>query len=308
VPISSSSQPSLMAEMLEDLAPGPGHRVLEVGAGTGYNAALLAYVAGAGQVCSVDVDRAVLAEAARHLEAFAERSVQLGHGDGRNGWPDAGAPFDRLMVTAATPDLEPAWLAQLADNGVLVAPVVLAPGLAFVVRGCVVQGVFSGGLTRSAYFMPLRAEQEAPASEPPTPVEDLRSRPAPWAGWFERQRPRLGWHNFIQAIVFYGWLHGLTVYHRDGSPAPADYAVRREDAVCWLGADQWQVNGQPGQELGDHLWQAYLRAGGPWPTEYRLTATAGGGLTMGPEGFWRQGPCCQQHWQLLEPRQRSSWC
>src|SRR5438309_5144082 len=113
VPISSSSQPPLMTEMLEDLRPALGQRVLEIGAGTGYNAALLAHVVGGGRVHSVDVDRAVLAEAATHLEAFAERDVRLHHGDGREGLPEA-APFDRVMVTAATPDLEPAWLEQTA--------------------------------------------------------------------------------------------------------------------------------------------------------------------------------------------------
>src|SRR5262245_55054862 len=55
VPISSSSQPSLMAQMLQDLRPAPGQRVLEVGAGTGYNAALLAHLVGPGLVTSVDV-------------------------------------------------------------------------------------------------------------------------------------------------------------------------------------------------------------------------------------------------------------
>src|SRR5262245_16043948 len=59
-PISSSSQPSLMAQMLEDLQPQPGHRTLEIGAGTGYNAALLACLVGPGNVTSVDVDRDVL--------------------------------------------------------------------------------------------------------------------------------------------------------------------------------------------------------------------------------------------------------
>src|ERR1700676_3823501 len=77
VPISSSSQPSLMAEMLEDLRPALGQRVLEIGAGTGYNAALLAHVVGQGRVHSVDVDRVVLAEAQQHLDAFPERGVQL---------------------------------------------------------------------------------------------------------------------------------------------------------------------------------------------------------------------------------------
>src|SRR5439155_22237013 len=128
-PISSSSQPSLMAQMLEDLKLVPGLRTLEVGAGTGYNAALLAQVVGPGLVASVDVDRNVLSEAWDHLRAFAERGVDLKHADGRCGYKDQ-APYDRIMVTAATPDLEPAWLEQLREQGLLLAPLALAPGLA----------------------------------------------------------------------------------------------------------------------------------------------------------------------------------
>src|SRR5260370_40743632 len=59
IPTSSSSQPSLMAQMLEDLSLAPGQRVLEIGAGTGYDAALLAHLTAPGQVTSVDVDREV---------------------------------------------------------------------------------------------------------------------------------------------------------------------------------------------------------------------------------------------------------
>ena len=83
-PISSSSQPSLMAQMLEDLKLAPGLRTLEVGAGTGYNAALLAHVVGPGLVTSVDVDRSVLSEAWDHLRAFPERGIDLKHADGRS--------------------------------------------------------------------------------------------------------------------------------------------------------------------------------------------------------------------------------
>jgi len=91
----------------------------------------------------------VLAQAADNLHAFSERGVTLQRADGRCGVPEA-APFDRIMVTAATPDLEPAWLDQLAERGLLLAPLALAPGLAFVVRGSVANGVFHGRLTRAA--------------------------------------------------------------------------------------------------------------------------------------------------------------
>src|SRR5262245_17980769 len=125
VAISSSSQPSLMAQMLEDLQLAPGRRVLEVGAGTGYNAALIAHVTGA--VTSIDVDRELLAAAAVPLAALPARRVDLIHGDGRLGHPP-GAPYDRILVTAATPDLEPAWIEQLAPAGLVLAPLDLAPG------------------------------------------------------------------------------------------------------------------------------------------------------------------------------------
>jgi protein-L-isoaspartate(D-aspartate) O-methyltransferase len=309
VPISSSSQPSLMAEMLEDLRPELGQRVLEIGAGTGYNAALLAHIAGAGQVHAVDVDRAVLAEAAEHLQSFAERGVLLHHGDGRAGWQEA-APFDRAMVTAASPDVEPAWLAQLKEGGVLVAPVVFAPGLAFIVRGTVWQGVFQGGLTRGAYFMPLRTEEESPHEETealPQAVA-LKSRPAPWAGWFDRQRPRLASHSFLQAMVFYGWLRGLTVLYRGNPSGGACHGISMNDAVCWLGAEDWQVDGPAGQELAEALWLAWLRAGGPWPTEFRLRiSTTDACLAPDRHTMVRSGPRCQQLWDLVEVRERPGW-
>src|SRR5262249_46691557 len=137
------------------------------------------------------------------------------HADGREGYPEC-APFDRMMVTAATPDLEPAWLEQLAEGGLLLAPLALAPGLAYVVRGTARDGVFQGRLTRAAYFMPLRAEKETGTSDNTTFAfpGPMQTMPAPWAGWFDRRRPRLRWFGFIQALAFYGWLRGLEIHYR----------------------------------------------------------------------------------------------
>ena len=118
--------------------------------------------------------------------------------------------------TAATPDLEPAWLEQLAPSGLVEAPLVLAPGLAYVVRGTVTEGVFHGRLTRAAYFMPLRAEGEAGAGEGEAlpPAGELRRLAAPWAGWFDRKRPRVSWLGFSQSLAFYGLLQGLEVFYQ----------------------------------------------------------------------------------------------
>jgi protein-L-isoaspartate(D-aspartate) O-methyltransferase len=308
VPVSSSSQPSLMAQMLEDLRLAPDLKVLEIGAGTGYNAALLAHVVGPGRVTAVDVDRAVLSEAWDHLRAVPERGVALHHADGREGYPDA-VPYERLIVTAATPDVEPAWLEQLADEGLLLAPLSLAPGLAFVVRGTAHAGVFHGRLLRAAYFMPLRAEGEDGAEDlavPPT--AQTRSLAAPWAGWFDRRRPRTSWLAFIQALALFGLLRGLAVHYQTAADGEATFGVANGIECCWLGSRRWQVSGHAGQVLGTELWRAFLDAGGPRPTDYEIQAGPGARWTDGGDDvFIRQGIRCRQRWQLAEVFDRPAW-
>ncbi|NUP76769.1 MAG: methyltransferase, FxLD system [Nonomuraea sp.] len=121
-PISSSSQPSIMATMLGQLGVEPGHRVLEIGAGTGYNAALLAFLAGPeGRVVSLDLDAGIVEAARRHLDAAGFPRVEVACADGAEGFA-ARAPYDRVIATVGVWDLAPAWLDQLAPGGRLVAP------------------------------------------------------------------------------------------------------------------------------------------------------------------------------------------
>src|SRR5689334_12849024 len=111
--ISSSSQPEMMAIMLEQLALEPGLRVLEIGAGTGYNAALMAHIVGEmGQVVTVDIDEDLVEDAREHLRATGFEQVQVVCADGGYGYPEL-APFDRIILTVGAPDITPAWWAQL---------------------------------------------------------------------------------------------------------------------------------------------------------------------------------------------------
>jgi protein-L-isoaspartate(D-aspartate) O-methyltransferase len=118
-PVSSSSQPSLMAMMLGALDVRPGLRVLEIGAGTGYNAALLSTLGAT--VTSVDVQQDVAAQARGALAKAAVPNVRVLTGDGYAG--AAGERFDRVIVTVGVAGLSPRWLAALDGSGPLVVPV-----------------------------------------------------------------------------------------------------------------------------------------------------------------------------------------
>lgn len=115
------SQPYVVAFMTERLRLEPRHRVLEIGTGSGYQTAVLALLAA--EVYSIELLPA-LADRARAVlvEGLGLRNVRLRTGDGSLGWAEA-APFDRILVTAAAPEVPPPLLAQLAPGGRLVAPV-----------------------------------------------------------------------------------------------------------------------------------------------------------------------------------------
>ncbi len=121
-PISSSSQPTIMAIMMEQLDLRPGLQVLEIGAGTGYNAAILAHVVGeGGSVTTVDIDQDIVDEAGGHLSNTGYGHVKAVCGDGFKGFPK-GKPYDRIIATVGAYDVSPHWFDQLKEGGVIVVP------------------------------------------------------------------------------------------------------------------------------------------------------------------------------------------
>ncbi|MDQ3406277.1 MAG: methyltransferase domain-containing protein [Actinomycetota bacterium] len=118
LPTSLSTGPGLMARMLELLDVRDGHRVLEIGTGTGYNAALLCHRLGADSVVSIDIDPDLVDQARQRLAAIGYEPALVA-GDGEVGVPDM-APYDRVIATAVVPAVPLAWMDQLAPDGVIV--------------------------------------------------------------------------------------------------------------------------------------------------------------------------------------------
>lgn len=122
VPTSSTSQPCLVALMLEALALKKGLSVLEIGAGTGYNAALMAeIVSDPALITTLDIQEDVVAQTRRLLTQAGYEKINVLARDGFFGSPEH-APFDRIVATVGCPDLSPHWAEQLAPDGLMLIP------------------------------------------------------------------------------------------------------------------------------------------------------------------------------------------
>jgi protein-L-isoaspartate(D-aspartate) O-methyltransferase len=114
------SQPYIVAFMTQALDLEPGHRVLEIGTGSGYQAAVLAEITP--EVYSIEVVPELAERARETLTVLGYRGVRLRMGNGYLGWPEH-APFDRIIVTAAPPEVPPALIQQLRVGGLMAIPV-----------------------------------------------------------------------------------------------------------------------------------------------------------------------------------------
>ncbi|SBT92693.1 protein-L-isoaspartate(D-aspartate) O-methyltransferase [Streptomyces sp. DI166] len=232
--VSSSSQPSLMAMMLVALEVEDGHRVLEIGTGTGWNAALLARRLGDdGLVTTVDLEPEITESARRHLEAAGYRPAVV-TGDGARGVPERG-PYDRIIATCALSCVPRAWLAQCRAGARILAP--MATGLVVLtVRDAEhAEGRF---LHTPAYFVPLRGG-DRPESEP-----------APLGGVPRRARD----HDLFRFLLALGRVgldpqEAYALWDREGMPERERYGVTvgGDGQWAWLdgpeGPYTWPLRG-----------------------------------------------------------------
>ncbi|MEU1420185.1 methyltransferase domain-containing protein [Kitasatospora sp. NPDC005751] len=268
MPTSSNSMPTMVFSMLATLDVEDGHRILEIGTGTGWNAALLAHRVGSGNVVSVEVDRVSAAAAERRL-ARAGYTPRLVVGDGAEGHPEA-APYDRVIATCSVGRVPHPWVAQARPGAVIVAP--WGPeygGEALVRLTAADDGTASGRFVGSSAFMRLRRQRSArPDSlaylSGPWPADGTASTtslsPETVGGWLEMFAVGVRLPGVFPLTERYDdgtytlWLHDTAVTSwatADWEPGRAAYEVvqsgpRRlwdEVAAAW---QWWRDKGRPG--------------------------------------------------------------
>jgi protein-L-isoaspartate(D-aspartate) O-methyltransferase len=272
---SSSTLPTLMALMLELLKLRPGMRVLEIGAGTGYNAALLAELVGDQRlVTTLDLQEDVVTQTRRNLAAAGYGQIHVLARDGFAGYSDF-APYDRIVATVGCSDLSPHWLDQLAPDGFLLIP--LAHGDVFscpLTRVWQQKGRIYGRVVGYASFMAVRGELRRDAwlseddnlmlsqlvntSDPDTTYplfEGLTDYPEPRPGLPSGQAAHLEFFYFLAlhtSRTFWTW-RGPGLGGTQGCVLLADDSIQlygNQARACYRELDQiyhlWEQKGKPG--------------------------------------------------------------
>ncbi|MCL4247344.1 MAG: methyltransferase [Anaerolineae bacterium] len=159
----ASTQPSVTARMLSQLELKPGHNVLQVGAGSGYTAALIQSVVGAnGRVTAIEIDRITAAQAAENLQRVQMGAVNIVEGDGTHGYAPR-AQYDRIIVNGTIWDVPVAWVKQLKPDGILVAPLwldALQYSAAFRIAA---HETLHSESNKACAFVPLRGSAHGPS-------------------------------------------------------------------------------------------------------------------------------------------------
>jgi protein-L-isoaspartate(D-aspartate) O-methyltransferase len=236
-PTSSTSQPGLMAEMLELLDLHPGERVLEIGTGTGYNAALLSELVGDQRlVTTVDIDADVMDQTGRLLRQAGYGDIRLVTGDGFSGCAE-GAPYDKVVATVGCTDLSPSWVSELRPGGLVVVPLEhggaqpllrarrQGPGVAGRVVTCAgfvpIQGRLAGASPWAERVLPGRAWPGTVPFEMKRrcPLDPSLARRLPGSRWGEEAWRRAWDLHYCVALWDRRATSLLTLHGREGARA-----------------------------------------------------------------------------------------
>ncbi|PYC85479.1 protein-L-isoaspartate(D-aspartate) O-methyltransferase [Streptomyces tateyamensis] len=284
VPTSSASQPTLVYSMLLDLDVLSGMRVLEIGTGTGWNAALLSCRLGDANVTTVEVDPEVSARARAALKASGY-TPEVVCADGSLGWL-ASAPYDRIIVTCGVREIPPAWLSQTRVGGLILAPFGTHYGHQDALVKLTVQldGTASGPFLGPVQFMKMRSQRLVRPAHPDFPGDSVETS--------TRVRVPLGdWEpfTFAASLLVPGVTH-LVHERDDGVTVLWLYSLADTSwaAVFYDEEAEWEVYQSGPRKLWDlveaaHAW--WQSAGEPDFDRFGMTVGHTAGRT-----FWLDGP------------------
>jgi protein-L-isoaspartate(D-aspartate) O-methyltransferase len=293
-PTSSSSQPAVVVGMLEDLQLTPGLNVLEIGAGTGWNAALMAHiVADSGHVTTIDIQKNVAADARRALRGAGFPSVDVVAGDGSQGYPPNG-PYDRIIATVGCSDISPHWLDQLRSGGMVLIPFYTKASANPILRLRKRDGPARGGFTRFSGFMPAQGDMLGRVPPPVAATEFPRetgSRPLPWAHvfapWFGKggtTRRLMAFRLFLEAVED-DRVHRMEP--AEGRSLQALVWDKGAESACMMLREECRLHGSPTMyKRVTELFHEWTRCGAPDYDDYTVTAVPGGQRIRRREMQW----------------------
>lgn len=297
--LSVAEQPAVVALVAERLALRPGMRVLEIGAGTGFAAAVYAVLVGPGSVVCLDVVPGACAAARENLLRVGQVGVRVVWADGTFGYAD-GAPYDRVVLAAATADLSISWVRQLCPEGRLVVPLILAGADCLVtfrrraasevldaiavdpVRFVPLRGSFARPPARRALDGGWRVQAQNAADFDAAPLQALLNDPTPSGLLGGAARADDAWCLPLAVAGAHGHWR-VAVVERNGSDGPTTWGVAVRDPVQggtaaligeWLGGaapERFRLRGAP------HMVGPLSRTFDAWrrdsaPTGVRVTA------------------------------------
>jgi protein-L-isoaspartate(D-aspartate) O-methyltransferase len=282
-PTSSSSMPSVMAAMLDALDIHEGQHILEIGTGTGYNAALLAYLIGQqGQIVTVDIDEEIVEQA---RERLTDGNIPLSPvlalpGDGAYGYPQY-APYDRILLTAGFRHILKPWCEQLTPGGLLVGNL-LSPLFTIMIRmqktssekHCTLQGTPT---LDGAFFMEMRQDHSRP-----------RQSLVDWTLYdtqpVREYQAKQDWLKIVEQQDFFFFLHSLgprLQQHKRALGTPERHEIvsvlidpDTKSSLTFFQDGHVIEHGWLWQRL-QHIFQDYQLVGSPTLSDYGLRYQSG---------------------------------
>ena len=293
-PPSSTSQPSLVAMMLEHLSIRSGNRILEIGAGTGWNAGLMGHLSAPdGSVHTIDIQSDVSMRARKHLKRAGAANVTVHTADGSKGWP-RGAPYDRLVTTVSTPDIPSPWIEQLAGGGTMLLTLQEIPGDGWcqLVKFRKRHDFLRGSVVNLCGFMPLQGSHRVDPFRK-TEMNGMIRRidpsmretrwPAPWA--------MANTPDTRRSLRFFAHLEGLSVRRVERSSTNEDeHAIASEgfDSLLLMGSsDEVRVFGsRKGYDRLCEIFRKWVNIGAPQRTDYDVEAWPSTTSKRPPRNGW----------------------